>query len=210
MEFTHGFFHISMDHGAWPFFVDGVTCLVISVSVCEEEGRKRRERMKGKLKEKMERDRGEKKNCEKCFTTLNPPDELAQHVSKKILVQAGIRNMLFSTYSHTSHLLHRCFHCVLRLGDCLLCFGSGEVFAPTCFLSSILGPRAQRQKSWLPTFWWARSHASGAGFVRDPRAANWSTQKQHDGSSEWKAPRVWDCSSHFVQNGEAEEHPASP
>ena len=23
----------SMDHGAWPFFVDGVTCLVNSVSV---------------------------------------------------------------------------------------------------------------------------------------------------------------------------------
>ena len=27
----------------------------------------------------------------------------------------------------------RCFHCVLRLGDCLLCHGSGEVFAPNCF-----------------------------------------------------------------------------
>ena len=37
------------------------------------------------------------------------------------------------TYSHTSHLLHCCFHCVLWLGDCLLCHGSGEVFAPNCF-----------------------------------------------------------------------------
>ena len=26
-----------MDRGAWPFFVDGDTCLVISVSVCEEK-----------------------------------------------------------------------------------------------------------------------------------------------------------------------------
>ena len=56
----------------------------------------------------------------------------------------------------------------------------------------------------------ARSHASGAGLVRDPRAANWSTQPQHDGSSEWKTPRVWDCSSHFAQNDEVKEHPASP
>ena len=36
----------SMDHGAWPF-VDGVTCLVNAVSVCEEkkeERKKKRER----------------------------------------------------------------------------------------------------------------------------------------------------------------------
>ena len=57
----------SMDRGAWPFFVDGVTCLVISVSVCEEK-RKRRERIerekkrqdekrRGKMKEKLKRDR---------------------------------------------------------------------------------------------------------------------------------------------------------
>ena len=46
---------------------------------------KRREKMKGKMKEKMKRDRGEK-----CFFFLknvsepsNPPDELAQNVSKK-------------------------------------------------------------------------------------------------------------------------------
>ena len=42
----------SMDRRAWPFFVDGVTCLVNSVSVCEEK-RKRRERMKEKRREKM-------------------------------------------------------------------------------------------------------------------------------------------------------------
>ena len=36
-----------MDRGAWPFFVDGVICLVNSVSVCEE---KRREKMKEKIK----------------------------------------------------------------------------------------------------------------------------------------------------------------
>ena len=33
-----------MDRGAWPFFVDGVTCLVISVSVCEEKRVERREK----------------------------------------------------------------------------------------------------------------------------------------------------------------------
>ena len=51
----------------------------------------------------------------------------------------GIWNMLFSTYSHTSHLLYCCFHCVLRLCDCLLCHGSGEVFAPivSLFLNSL-------------------------------------------------------------------------
>ena len=48
------------------------------------------------------------------------------------------------------------------------------------------------------------------GLVRDPRAANWSTQPQHHGSSEWKTPRMWDCSSHSAKNDEAEEHPASP
>ena len=42
----------SMDRGAWPFFVDGVTCLVNSVSVCEEK-RKRRERMEEKRREKL-------------------------------------------------------------------------------------------------------------------------------------------------------------
>ena len=59
----------STDRGAWPFFVDGVTCLVISVSVCEEERKrrekmkeKRREKMKGKMKKKMKRDRGERRD----------------------------------------------------------------------------------------------------------------------------------------------------
>ena len=82
-----------MDRGAWPFFVDGVTCLVVSVSVREEEREKRRdtmkekrrEKMKGKMKEKMKRDRGKK--ClfffKKVSESPNPPDELAQNVSKK-------------------------------------------------------------------------------------------------------------------------------
>ena len=48
----------SMDRGAWPCFVDGVTCLVNSVSVCEEkkkredEREKKREKMKEKIKSK--------------------------------------------------------------------------------------------------------------------------------------------------------------
>ena len=49
----------------------------------------------------------------------------------------GIRNMLFSTHSHTSHLLHCCFHSVLRLGNCLLCHGSGEVFVVPLVLNSL-------------------------------------------------------------------------
>ena len=56
-----------MDRGAWPCFVDGVTCLVNSVSVCEEKREKeemrmkekRREKMRGKMIEKMKRDRGD-------------------------------------------------------------------------------------------------------------------------------------------------------
>ena len=34
----------SMDREAWSFFVDGVTCLVISVSVCEEKKKREDER----------------------------------------------------------------------------------------------------------------------------------------------------------------------
>ena len=34
----------SMDHGAWPFSVGGVTCLVNSVSVCEEKREERKRR----------------------------------------------------------------------------------------------------------------------------------------------------------------------
>ena len=120
----------------------------------------------------------------------------------------GIRNMLFSTHSHTSHLLHCCFHSVLRLGNCLLCHGSGEVFVGSLFLNSLTCAQLSVKKR-LPTSSWARSHASGAGLVRDPRAAKWSTQPQHDGSTEWKTPRAWDCNSHFAQSGKDEEHPAS-
>ena len=45
--------------------------------------------------------------------------------------------MLFSTHSHTSHLLHCCFHSLLRLGNCLLCHGSGEVFVVPLVLNSL-------------------------------------------------------------------------
>ena len=93
--------------------------------------------------------------------------------------------MLLSTHSHTSHLLHCCFHSLLRLGNCLLCHGSGEVFVVPFVLNSLTMCAAVR-------------------------AANWSTQPQRDGSSEWKTPRVWYCSSHFGQTDEAEEHRASP
>ena len=73
-----------MDHGAWPCFVDGVTCLVNSVSVCEEkkkredEREEKREKMKKKrekMNETMKRDKDERKSfffCEKCFKTLKP------------------------------------------------------------------------------------------------------------------------------------------
>ena len=61
-----------MDRGAWPFFVDGVTCLVISVSVCEEKREERREKKTIFSK---------KKNVSR---PSNPPDELARNVSKKI------------------------------------------------------------------------------------------------------------------------------
>ena len=49
----------------------------------------------------------------------------------------GIRNMVFSTHSHTSHLLHCCFHSLLRLGNCLLCHGSGDVFVVPLVLDSL-------------------------------------------------------------------------
>ena len=74
-----------MDHGAWPFFVDGVTCLVKEKKMREDEREKKREEMK-EDQEKMKTERDEtrciftKKNVSR---PSNPPDELAQHVSKK-------------------------------------------------------------------------------------------------------------------------------
>ena len=47
-----------MDRGAWPFFVDGVTCLVISVSVKkkrEDEREKKREDERENERENEER-----------------------------------------------------------------------------------------------------------------------------------------------------------
>ena len=81
-----------MDRGAWPCFVDGVTCLVNSVSVCEEKKKrermkeKRREKMKGRMKEKMKRREKKEKMIffkKNVSEPSNPPDELAQNVSKK-------------------------------------------------------------------------------------------------------------------------------
>ena len=50
-------FFDSMDHGAWPFFVDGVTCLVNSVSVCEEKRERKRDKMKKKREDERENER---------------------------------------------------------------------------------------------------------------------------------------------------------
>ena len=46
---------------------------------------KSREKMKGNMKEKMKRDRGERRDYfqKKVSGPSNPPDELAQNVSKK-------------------------------------------------------------------------------------------------------------------------------
>ena len=59
-----------MDHGAWPFFVDGVTCLVKEKKMREDEREKKRE----KMNEIMKREREMKKDFsfEKCLRTLKP------------------------------------------------------------------------------------------------------------------------------------------
>ena len=44
-----------MDRGAWPFFVDGVTCLVNFVSVCEEKREERREKREERREKREER-----------------------------------------------------------------------------------------------------------------------------------------------------------
>ena len=74
-----------MDRGAWPCFVDGVICLVNSVSVCEEKkGERMKEKRREKKKEKMKRDRCENSVFQKNVSRpSNPPDELAHNVSKK-------------------------------------------------------------------------------------------------------------------------------
>ena len=45
----------------------------------------------------------------------------------------GVWNMLFSTYLTHHTFCTVAFTLFLRLCDCLLCHGSGEVFAPNCF-----------------------------------------------------------------------------
>ena len=45
----------SMDRGAWPFFVDGVTCLVNSVSMCKEKREERREKREERREKREER-----------------------------------------------------------------------------------------------------------------------------------------------------------
>ena len=45
-----------MDRGAWPCFVDGVTCLVHSVSVCEEK-KKREDEREEKREDERENER---------------------------------------------------------------------------------------------------------------------------------------------------------
>ena len=66
-----------MDHGAWPFSVDGATCLVNSVSMCEEKREERREDQGIKRKRKdIEMKRNERKDNsfskKECFKTLKP------------------------------------------------------------------------------------------------------------------------------------------
>ena len=64
-----------MDHGAWPFFVDGVTCLVKEKKMREDEREKKREEMK-EDQEKMKTERDETRciftKKKKCFKTLKP------------------------------------------------------------------------------------------------------------------------------------------
>ena len=89
-----------------------------------------------------------------------------------------------------------CSNCLHRLPNCLLsvmimCAAVSEEAAA----SDILVGAQPRIRCW------ARARSSSSELV---------DTAQRDGSSEWKMPRVWDCSSHFAQNGEAEEHPASP
>ena len=55
----------SMDRGAWPFFVDGVTCLVNSVSVCEEKREERREKREERREEREERREKERRREER-------------------------------------------------------------------------------------------------------------------------------------------------
>ena len=48
-----------MDHGAWPFFVDGVTCLVKEKKMREDEREKKTEEMKEKRRDiEMKRKEG--------------------------------------------------------------------------------------------------------------------------------------------------------
>ena len=63
-----------MDHGAWPFFVDGVTCLVKEKKMREDEREKKREKMNEIMKREREREREMKKDFsfEKCLRTLKP------------------------------------------------------------------------------------------------------------------------------------------
>ena len=89
-----------------------------------------------------------------------------------------------------------CLNCLHRLPYCLLsllimCAAVSEEAAA----SDILVGALRR------IMCWTRARSSSSELV--------DTATAH-GSSEWKTPRVWDCSSHFAQKGAAEDHPASP
>ena len=117
---------------------------------------------------------------------------------------------VFSTYSHTSKWVRSngclslvvaqasaiCFNCLHRSPNCLLsllimCAAVSEEAAA----SDILVGAQPR------TMCWTRARSLSSELVDTATAR---------GASEWRTPRVWDCSSHFAQNDEAEEHRASP
>ena len=119
---------LSLSRGAWPFFVRGVNCLVIPVSVCtlkkkREEEKKRKVKREKREKKKREREikrrreqdksktkrERENKNLKKNHKPKNPPDELSHHDSKKkrprqkelfgIFLRKFRISVLFSIYS---------------------------------------------------------------------------------------------------------------
>ena len=125
-----------MDRGAWPFFVDGVTCLVISVSVCEEKREERRERMKEKRSEKIKGSSEKKRHRDetrffskkRCF---QDPQTRQMNSRPKMFRKKSLSDELFLHFFCKSSESDRFF---IYLHD------SNSIFGPTELNQNGLGP----------------------------------------------------------------------
>ena len=93
----------SVDRGAWPSFVDGVTCLVNSVSVCTEKKRREREKREREKEERRAREKSRLiagSNLQTCFSFFYPNSRLTYRQNVFLNVFPSKK-----TFFHTTRLI---------------------------------------------------------------------------------------------------------